>query len=249
MFSNVRSPMTKHRLETLTRIFSAFYRANMTPEELVGSVSHDVCMRPKRSRRDDLWEFNRLAMKTRLAMATEYVSYREETEKNKPALYHAFYTDTNVPGSNYYDAAHGEWNLISTANGHFRWEATPINRRMSSVSFSSTTVDAFYPALIKLAIGLHAAFLISERDVLPRGFRAVIVSPGEKRFRECGPNYEAAAVPDGTVLLFHGEPEENGRIVIWPDGGTDRYGITVWGKFFAVQIDSGFQSSYAISVP
>lgn len=243
------SPVKKSRQDNLSRIFSPFYRANMTPEELVGTISHDVGMRPRRSRRDGLWEFNRLAMSTRLATATEYVSCREETEKSKPAIYNALYVDQNSPESNGYDAQHGEWNLVSVANGHFRWEATPVNRARSSVCFSTTDLSDVYPALLKLAMGLHTAFFISERDVLPHGFRTVIVAPGETRFRKCGPNYEASGVPAGTALLFQGEPWDNGRVVIWSDHGTDRYGITVWGRFFAVQIDSGFQSSHAISVP
>lgn len=39
--------MKKSRQDNLSRIFSPFYRTNMTPEELVGTILHDVSMTEK----------------------------------------------------------------------------------------------------------------------------------------------------------------------------------------------------------
>ncbi len=222
--------------------------ANMTSARLVDAVAGHVALRPKRSRRDGLWLFNRLSAKTRLAAAAEYITWREDLEKNKPALFNVVYVDVNHPGGNYYDVQTGEWNFVKHVSGKTEWQAVPPTQRRNSVCFSTTDLSEFYPALLRLAVGLRAAFLVSDRLPVVQQFRSVIVSPGETRFLGCGPNYFAAAVPAGTALLFPGEQEETGRIVIWSEGEVDHYALSVWGKFFAAQVDSGFPPSQSVPV-
>lgn len=241
--------MTKNRQHQLSELFGFLYKANMTAPRLVEALAGHVALRPKRARRDNLWGFNRLKLPTRLSAAAEYISWREDQEKNRPAIHNVVYLDVNHPGSNLYDAQPGEWNLVrhgGHGNGRLEWQAVPLTQRRNSVCFSTTDLSEFYPALVKLAVGLHAAFLVSERTPVLQRFRAVIVAPGETRFQQCGPNFFSPAVPPGTALLFPGEQEETGRIVTWPDGDVDRYAITIWGKFFAAQIDSGFPALQSV---
>lgn len=172
----------------------------------------------------------------------------------QPKLFNAFGHDWASPSCSFYDAPAYGW----TARREERdddlesplfWEPRPPTHLRLHMQFAFKSLDDIPMALVRLAVGLKLAFRLSPEAVAKTAVKygCVLVPPGDLRaaaFADKPENvHEVPGVPHGMALLFEGpNPEDVGLISEWspdyPDTTGARYGCSVGGRFYAIEIDT-----------
>ncbi len=167
---------------------------------------------------------------------------KDKREKAENPLKNVFLWDYISPGAGLYDCAEGDFILKDGLEGHLSWQPIAPWAFRAFVPFPLSNVSDIPKALLKLAIGQSMAFKCGATELLQwkKKYKFVLMPKGDTRTKhlacETGGATEVEGLPHGISLLFHGDGEDNGMVVQCLQSPFC-YGIRVWGRFYALQIE------------
>ena len=227
------------------------------------------------SQRTLVKQFAMMPTKDRILLATEYLqrhppppTFEEQTRKKliDNPWGHVFALDTTYPGANLYDGNMGEFYLDfqkpfagdgaaeAMTAAKLVWRPMAPWSRRKVLPFVLDDLSKLGPALVKLAASQGMAFKV-DSDVMGRWnkkYSAIYVAKGDLRLAKMadpGCVYEVVGIPPGQAILFDKATDYCGLIAEYKAHGTTLYGVSVWERFYAVELeDVAFSKSPEIAV-
>lgn len=259
------------------RLFASVVQPGETPESLREKLSVEGVQRlhgpfPK-GFRGLLTKYRKLGQPARMKAALEYLTRnpppktfeekRKKQEAEAPRIFRAFIHDQCAPSCSFYDAHPCMYVAREDAKdeGKVYWEARhPFNLRVH-LWFPFKSISEILTSLIRLAARLGLAFRTDGKKTLAdvhTRYGVVLMPVGDRRAAVLAGKpenaHECEGMPPGTALLFVEEfPENIGMISEWhaeyPKKTGIRYGCFVFGRFYAIELDSfGFDREPRIPV-